>query len=194
MVTSFPNSHQLTAFQSQSNRGTKRAVSPNHEDEDEPSKKKKKASWPFQLIKNNSPPDRTGIKVQITKRKQNSAKGKWIIVVGLLVLIRLEHKSSSNQDEERPKKRAKISDNYSSPPVRRPVKPDRPTRFQIPQQCPKSSCDESQARIINNFSSTPLSKISAPIGTVRVDASDVLTHVLRKYFKIYLSVGKALEL
>ncbi|KAJ7858551.1 hypothetical protein B0H13DRAFT_2356461 [Mycena leptocephala] len=128
---------------SQSNRGTKRAVSPNHEDEDEPSKKKKKASRPSQLIKTSSPADRTGIKVQITKRKQNSAKGKWIIVVGLLVLIRLQHKSSSNQEEERPKKRAKISDNNPSPPVRRPVKPDPPTRFQIPQQCPKSSCDES---------------------------------------------------
>ncbi|KAJ7804989.1 hypothetical protein B0H13DRAFT_2388020 [Mycena leptocephala] len=128
---------------SQSNRGTKRAVSPNPEDEDEPSKKKKKASRPFKLIKNNSPPDRTGIKVQITKRKQNSAKGKWIIVVESLVLIRLQHKSSSNQDEERPKKRAKFSDNNSSPPVRCPVKPDRPTHFQIPQKCLKSGCDES---------------------------------------------------
>ncbi|KAJ7903156.1 hypothetical protein B0H13DRAFT_2512289 [Mycena leptocephala] len=143
VVVKKSDGRKLTAFQSQSNRGTKRAVSPNHEDEDEPSKKKKKASRPFKLIKNNSPPDRTGIKVQITKRKQNSAKGKWIIVVGSLVLIRLQHKSSSNQDEERPKKRAKFSDNNSSPPVRRPVKPDRPTHFQIPQQCPKSGCDES---------------------------------------------------
>ncbi|KAJ7939895.1 hypothetical protein B0H13DRAFT_2260964 [Mycena leptocephala] len=128
---------------SQSNRGTKRAVSPNHEDEDEPSKKKKKASRPSQLIKNNSPADRTGIKVQITKRKQNSAKGKWIIVIGSLVLIRVQHKSSSNQDEERPKKRAKFTTEIASPPVRRAVKLDRPTHFQIPQQCLKSGCNES---------------------------------------------------
>jgi hypothetical protein len=63
------------------------------------------------------------------------------------VLIRLQHKSSSNQDEERPKKRvclwfefipashlldmqAKFSDNNSSPPVRRPVKPVSYQNFQ----------------------------------------------------------------